>query len=61
MRYRLQFTSAVNAYLYGLPLTREGRLKMYINLNLTFASAADDLRFRSKRPAPDSPIFVQSI
>jgi hypothetical protein len=61
MRYRLEFSSAASAYLDGMPLTREGRLKIYVEINLTFASTADDLRFRAKRPMPDSPVFLQAI
>lgn len=58
MRYTLEYRESVRDYLRQLPLTREGRVKLYTNLTGLTAEVPDSFRSDpANRPDPSSPFY----
>jgi hypothetical protein len=58
VRFMLEFRESVRDYLRDLPLTREGRIKLYANLLTLTAEVPDSFRSDpANRPALPSPFY----
>lgn len=58
MRYTLEYRESVRDYLRQLPLTREGRVKLYTNLIGLTAEVPDSFRSDpANRTDPPSPFY----
>lgn len=58
MRFSLEVRDSVRDYLRKLPLTREGRVRLYTNLIGLTAEVPDSFRSDpSNRPDPSSPFY----
>jgi hypothetical protein len=61
MRYQLDFDPGVREYLDALPLTREGRLRLYVSIHLELSVVSDGFRAQADRASPDSPCFAWQL